>query len=66
MRTPRARLLAAVTALGLLSLPAVPFRAQAQKPGEEVAVKVATYDELGKAILGFKGKVVVVDFWSTT
>ena len=67
MRTPRVRLLAALAAFLLLALPAVPFRALAQKPEDgEPSVKVATYDELGKIILGFKGKVVVVDFWGTT
>lgn len=67
MRTPRVRLLAALAALLLLTSPAIPFRALAQKPGdEEPSVKVATYDELGKIILGLKGKVIVVDFWSTT
>jgi hypothetical protein len=32
---------------------------------EEVTLKKIKYDELAKVIAGHKGKVVVVDFWST-
>jgi hypothetical protein len=32
----------------------------------KVTVQTMTYAELGKTIRGFKGKVVVVDFWATT
>jgi hypothetical protein len=38
----------------------------AQEKGAAVQVKPATLDELNKTIQSFKGKVVVVDFWSTT
>ena len=31
---------------------------------EKIAAKPVTYTELGKLVRGYKGKVVVVDFWS--
>jgi hypothetical protein len=42
----------------------------AQEPSQtkdaKVEVKVVKYDGLKEAVTGFKGKFVVVDFWSTT
>ena len=34
-----------------------------QPAGDKVEVRAVTYPELGKMIRGYKGKVVVVDFW---
>lgn len=31
---------------------------------EKIAAKPVSYAELGKLVRGYKGKVVVVDFWS--
>jgi hypothetical protein len=67
MQTSRGRLLAGLLALAFTTLPECGLNAQAPKPeAEQPSVKVVTYDELGKIVTGFKGKVVVVDFWSTT
>ena len=42
----------------------------AQKPSQtkdaKVDVKVVKYDGLKETVTGFKGKFIVVDFWSTT
>jgi hypothetical protein len=34
--------------------------------GDKVELKVVKYAELGNLVKGFKGKVVVVDFWADT
>lgn len=36
----------------------------ATTPG--VALKLVTYDELGDVVRQHKGKIIIVDFWSTT
>jgi hypothetical protein len=42
----------------------------AQEPSQpkdaKVDVKIVKYDGLKETVTGFKGKFVVVDFWSTT
>ncbi len=42
--------------------------ALAQEPssGASVSVKVLDFKSLGKAVTDHRGKLVVVDFWSTT
>jgi hypothetical protein len=50
-----------IPCLFLLALAAGPAAAQ-----DKVEVQVVKYDGLAAAIKGFKGKVVVVDFWATT
>jgi thiol-disulfide isomerase/thioredoxin len=34
--------------------------------GQDVQVKLVTYDQMGDVVRQLRGKVVVVDFWSTT
>jgi thiol-disulfide isomerase/thioredoxin len=40
--------------------------AQENGTGQDVQVKLVKYDEMGDVIRQLRGKVVVVDFWSTT
>jgi thiol-disulfide isomerase/thioredoxin len=40
--------------------------AQESGAGQDVQVKLVKYDEMGDVIRQLRGKVVVVDFWSTT
>ena len=53
------RVMACIVGLAL----AAPLAAGA---GDKVEVKVVKYTGLGDIIKGFKGKVVVVDFWADT
>ena len=39
---------------------------QTETSESAVDVKVTTYKELGEAVKGLKGKVVIVDFWGLT
>jgi hypothetical protein len=32
----------------------------------KIELRVAKYDEMGKVVRDFKGKIVVVDFWQDT
>lgn len=52
-----------VVLLVLLALATLPGTAQEGKGGK-VELKVVKYDELAKAVLRHRGKVVVVDFWA--
>ena len=51
-------LLAALTVAGMA------FPVAGQPAGDQVVVRDVTYAALGKLIRGYKGKVVVVDFWA--
>jgi hypothetical protein len=55
------RIIAPVIGVVLLGLSAAAAGGQ-----DQVEVKVVTYPQLGDIIRGFKGKVVVVDFWADT
>jgi thiol-disulfide isomerase/thioredoxin len=64
------RLLRGCCRLGLFSLPFLLVHGQSPaqlKGGEQdVQVKLVKYEEMGDVIRQLKGKVLVVDFWSTT
>jgi hypothetical protein len=54
---------------GMMHAPGTELMAQAPSPETKVApveVKVVKYDGLKDAVKELKGKLVVVDFWSTT
>jgi hypothetical protein len=39
----------------------------AEKTGDtRVELRVVKYDDLGKSIAGYKGKIVIVDYWADT
>jgi thiol-disulfide isomerase/thioredoxin len=50
----------------LLAVPGASAPVQQSAPPGKATFRVANYAELGKTIRSFTGKVVVVDFWSTT
>ncbi len=52
----------------LLALAALGFALMGADKADDpkVELRVAKYDEMGKVVRDFKGKIVVVDFWQDT
>jgi hypothetical protein len=50
--------------LATLAVAATALQTRAQPAGEQVTLREVTYAELGKLVRGYKGKVLVVDFWA--
>ncbi len=55
-----------LAASGCADNPGANAQSDKQDSEAKVEVKVVKYKELGETIKSLKGKVVVVDFWSTT
>jgi hypothetical protein len=52
--------------LALLALVPAALAPAQEKSNGKVAVSLAKYDRLGEIVRQLKGKVVIVDFWTTT
>jgi hypothetical protein len=52
----------------LLAFAALGFPLMGADKADEpnIELRVAKYDEMGKVVRDFKGKIVVVDFWQDT
>jgi len=47
-----------------MGLAAVAAPTSGQSPDSKISARSITYADLGRLVRGYKGKVVVVDFWS--
>lgn len=68
MRNFRGWYMLGLSGLWLVGWPIhVATHTQSQEPKPApISVKLAAFEAMEKIVQGFKGKVVVVDFWSTT